>query len=148
MEKKLVVGILAKVAPEALLKVEFLTYFLYSTDIIYSTISFTIGLVGSILLIYSIRNGGKFFRRSQGCYIAGLIIVILCGGWISWILLFISMFIPDVIVMNTAREVRQEERQEQKDLDTKKKQIEDLKRLRDAGIITEEEYKQKLYEIL
>ncbi len=124
-------------------------------NLVYSIIAFVIGLVGSVLLIWSVRKKGKFFRSSQGYYIAGLIIVVISGGWLAWLLLFISMFVPDVIVMNTRSELRREDREEQKQTikddaayEEKKRRIEDLKRMRDNGIISEEEYKQKLFELL
>ncbi|MDE6583560.1 MAG: SHOCT domain-containing protein, partial [Clostridia bacterium] len=108
---------------------------------------------------YAIRKKGRFFRASQGYYVAGFIIIIIMGGTLPWLLIFISMFIPDVIVMNTKSELRQEDRKAEKEqqeevivqeqqYEDKKKQIEDLKRLRDNGIITEEEYKERLFEIL
>lgn len=127
----------------------------FSYTITYSVISFAVGLIGSIFLIYSVRSKGKYFRRSQGLYIAGFIMVVVFGGFLSWILLFISLFIPDVIVMNTRSEVRHEEKMEEKvnrskeqALEVKKKKIEELKALRDSGVITEEEYKEKLFDLL
>ena len=119
-----------------------------SSNVIMSAINFAVSLVGSILLLYAVRQKGKYFRTSQGMFIAGFIIVVLCGGMLPWILLLISFFISDVIVMNTPNEVKREEKQEEKAYEDKKKQIEDLKRLRDAGIISEEEYKKKLFELL
>ncbi len=117
------------------------------------------GILGSVFLIYTIRKKGKYFRVSQGFYVAGFVITIIAGGTLPWILIFISMFIPDVIVMNTNAELRQEDRMNERqqkeetiiveqEYEDKKKQIEDLKRLRDNGIISEEEYKQRLFEIL
>lgn len=124
-------------------------YFLsYSTNIIYVVISFAVGLVGSILLLFSIRQKGKYFRTSHGCYLAGFIIIVICGGYLPWILLFISMFVSDVVVINRPSEVRQEERKEEQAYEEKKRKIEELKQMRDSGLITEEEYKQKLFEIL
>ena len=117
-----------------------------SSNVVISAINFAISLVGSILLLYAVRQKGKYFRTSQGMFIAGFIIVVLCGGMLPWILLLISFFISDVVVINTPNEVKREEKQEEKTYEDKKKQIEDLKRLRDAGIISEEEYKQKLSE--
>lgn len=122
-----------------------------SANIVFSAISFAIGLVGSILLIYSVRQKGKYFRVSQGFYIAGFIIIVICGGWLSWVLLFISMFIPDIVVINDRSELRREEKQEIKEdeaYEQKKKRIEELKKMRDSGVITEEEYKQKLFDLL
>lgn len=136
--------------------IDYIAMFNYSVlNLVYSIISFVVGFVGSALLIWSVRKKGKFFRISQGFYIAGFIIVVISGGWLAWVLLFISMFIPDVIVMNTKSELRREEREEEKQTikndaayEEKKKRIEDLKRMRDNGIISEEEYKQKLFELL
>ena len=145
----LVLSILLMVNPELLQ--EYLNYFYfvgYSTNIIYVVISFAAGLVASIFLFYSVRAKGKYFRTSQGLYFAGFIIIVVCGGMAPWVLLFIAMFIPDIIVMNTKSEVRSEERMENRAMEEKKRKIDELKRLRDEGVITEEEYKQKLFEIL
>ena len=123
----------------------------YSSSIIFTVIELAVGLVGSILLLYSVRQKGKFFRTSQGCYIAGFIIVVICGGYVSWILLFISMFVPDIVVMNRPEEIKKEQKEEvikERAYEEKKKRIEDLKRMRDNGLITEEEYKEKLFELL
>lgn len=145
----LVLSILLMVNPELLQ--EYLDYFYfvgYSTNIIYVVISFAAGLVASIFLFYAVRAKGKYFRTCQGLYFAGFIIIVVCGGMAPWVLLFIAMFIPDIIVMNTKSEVRSEERMENRAMEEKKRKIDELKRLRDEGVITEEEYKQKLFEIL
>ncbi len=148
----LVLSIILIVNREAVQEYLELYYFVsYSTNIVYTIISFIIGLVGSILLIYSVRAKGKYFRRSQGMYLTGFIIIIFFGGFIPWILLFISLFVSDVIVINSRSELREEEKQEIKNdqaYELKKRKIEELKRLRDSGEITEEEYKQKLFELL
>lgn len=127
----------------------------YSTNIYYTVISFAVGIAGSIFLLYAVRKKGKYFRTSQGLYATGFVLIIFFGGWLSWLLLFISMFIPDVIIMNTRSEVRQEQRMEdqqakakEQEYDEKKRKIEELKQLRDSGAITEEEYKQKLFDLL
>ena len=118
-------------------------------NLIYNAIFFAAGLVGSILLIFSVRQKGKYFRASHGCYIAGFIIIVVCGGFLAWILLFISMFVSDVIIINSPREVKQEEKAEYNaSYELKKQKIEELKRLRDEGAISEEEYKQRLFELL
>ena len=154
----LIVSILMVVAPEVLLKyADYVSYFVggyasfAKSDTVYlvlTVLAFAVGVVGSIFLLYAIRKKGKYFRTTQGLYLAGFIIVVVAGGWLAWLLLFISMFIPDVIVMNTPREVRREERQEDKAMEEKKRKIEELQKLRDTGIITEEEYKERLFEIL
>lgn len=123
----------------------------YSTNLIYGIIAFSISFVGSILLFYAVREKGKYFRSSSGVYIAGVIIVILTGGWISWILLLVAAFTPDIIVINDKSDLRRDEKEqvfESKEYAEKKEKIEHLKKLRDEGAISEEEYKEKLFEIL
>lgn len=135
--------------PDVLVWYENLLYLIgYSTSLIYAIFSFAIETVASILLIYSVRNKGKYFRTSQGIFYTGFIIVAFFGGFLAWMLIFIALCVPDVVVMNTPSEVRHEERVESQKLEDKKRKIEELKRIRDEGAITEEEYKQKLFEIL
>ena len=57
--------------------------------------------------------------------------------------------------MNTRSEIRQEQKMEdqqtkaqEQEYEEKKRKIEELKQLRDSGAITEEEYKQKLFDLL
>lgn len=147
----LVLAILMKVDKELLAEVS--AY--YSFNIFYAVFSFAAGVVASVFLLYSVRAKGKYFRTTQGLYIAGFIIVIVCGGTLAWLLLFISMFVPDVVIMNTKSEVKQEEKEQEKEaqkkdqeLEEKKQKIEQLKQLRDSGEITEEEYKKRLFDLL
>ncbi len=81
--------------------------------------------------------------------------MVVCGGWLAWLLLFISAFVPDIVVINDKAELRREAKQEEKEevlrdkaYELKKSKIEELKKLRDSGAITEEEYKEKLFELL
>ena len=123
----------------------------YSTSWIYTIISTIISVAGSIMLLYSIRDKGRYFRASYGVYYIGTIIVIFTSGYIPWILLLISMFIPDVVINNNIYEIRQEQKEyqaENKAYEEKKRKIQELQKLRDEGTITEEEYKEKLFEIL
>jgi len=152
----LVSCIIAKVKPEFLVKYQDYYYiFGFSSNIVYVVISFIAVVVGSILLLYSIRQKGKYFRNSYGVYVAGFVIVVFFGGSVAWLLLFISAFVPDVIIINDKSELRREAKQEEKEeilrdkaYEEKKARIEELKKLRDSGAITEEEYKNKLFELL
>lgn len=126
-----------------------------SGSLIWSLISFAIGVTASIFLLYSIREKGKYFHSSRGLFIAGFIIVVIAGGFLPWLLLFITFFISDVVIINDKTEMKeeikktqQEQKQKEQDFAVKKQKIEDLKKLRDAGVLTEDEYKQKLFEIL
>lgn len=134
---------------------QYFMYFSFSGNIVSSVILFATSVVGSILLLYAVREKGKYYRVSSGAYFSGVIIVIFCGGFISWILLVAAAFQPNVIVMNDENELRKEYKQQQKEeilrdqqYEEKKAKIEELKRLRDCGAITEEEYKEKLFEML
>lgn len=123
----------------------------YSTSWIYTIFSTLVSVAGSVLLFYSIRSKGKYFRASYAYYYIGTIIVIFTSGYIPWILLLIAMFIPDVILNNNIYELRQEQKEydaENKVYEEKKRKIEELQKLRDEGAITEEEYKEKLFELL
>lgn len=152
----LISSIIAIVKPEFLVKYQDYYYVLgYSTNIVYVVITFAIGLAASVLLLYAIRSKGKYFRTSYGIYATGFIIMVICGGWVAWLLLFISAFIPDIVVINDKSELRREAKEEQKEeilrdkaYEAKKAKIEELKKLRDSGAITEEEYKEKLFELL
>lgn len=145
----LVVAIIYAVNKELLQTFIEYDMFTMTYNLVYNAIFFAAGLVGSILLIYSVREKGKYFRNSYKFFLAGFIIIVVCGGFLAWVLLFISMFVSDVIVINSPREVRQEEKSEYNSAyEEKKLKIEELKKLRDEGAITEEEYKQRLFEIL
>ena len=58
------------------------------------------------------------------------------------------MFIPDVIIMNTPVEIRREERTEDRANEEKKRKIEELRKLKEDGVITEEEFNQELMKLL
>ena len=153
----LVLSILLAVYPEVLAQyVDYYYYFLsISTNLIINICVFAVGLIGSILLFYSVREKGRYYRNARAIYVAGVIIVILSGGTLSWVLLLIAAFTPDVIVINDAQEMREQMREEQHEevvrgraYEEKKQKIEELKKLRDNGVITEEEYKERLFELL
>ena len=153
----LIISVLIAVNPEMISKLlaDYVAIQSISINWIYQICVFLAGLIGSIFLLFSIRENGKYFDASRGIYIAGVVIVILVGGLISWILLLIAGFTPNVIIINDRTELREtlkEEKNEEilKDqaYEEKKAKIEDLKRLRDAGVISEEEYKEKLFDLL
>lgn len=149
MIANLVIVILYLVDPEYYVNILGTYLYIISYYSIYFIfVEVVVGIVGSILLIYSVRSKGKYFRVSQKYYIAGLIIIILAGGWIPWILLLISMFIPDIIIINSPSEVRREERAEESANNDKKKKVEELRKLRDEGVITEEEFNKQLMDLL
>ena len=148
MIANLVVAIIYLVDPELYVNLGAYLLIVSYYSIYFVFVEIVAGIIASILLIYSVRKKGKYFRQSQKYYIAGLIIVIFAGGWIPWLLLFISMFIPDIIIINSAAEVRQEERAEDREKEEKRKKVEELRRLKEEGVITEEEFNKKLMDLL
>ena len=123
--------------------------------LVYDIITACLAITGSILLFYCIREKGRFFRGSRRAYIAGIIIVIFAGDFVSWVLILIASFIPDIIINNDREQLRREYQYSQQEeilhsaeYEQKKAKIEELKKLRDAGVITEEEYKEKLFDLL
>ena len=148
MIANLVVAIIYLVDPELYVNLGAYLLIVSYYSIYFVVVEIDAGIIASILLIYSVRKKGKYFRQSQKYYIAGLIIVIFAGGWIPWLLLFISMFIPDIIIINSASEIRQEERAEDREKEEKRKKVEELRRLKEEGVITEEEFNKKLMDLL
>lgn len=148
MIANLVVAIIYLVDPELYVNLGAYLLIVSYYSIYFVFVEIVAGIIASILLIYSVRKKGKYFRQSQKYYIAGLIIVIFAGGWIPWLLLFISMFTPDIIIINSASEIRQEERAEDREKEEKRKKVEELRRLKEEGVITEEEFNKKLMDLL
>ena len=83
-----------------------LQYIFAPSNIIFSAIFFTVGLVGSIFLLYAVREKGKYYRTSYGIFVAGFIIIVFCGSLNSWLLLFISIFFSDIVVINRPQDIR------------------------------------------
>ncbi len=148
MVANLVIAIIYCVDPELYANLGVYLVMISYYSIYFVFVEVVAGIIGSVCLLYAVRNKGKYFRRSQGYYIAGLIIIILAGGWIPWILLLISMFIPDIIIINSPSEIRREERMEDRREEEKKRKIEELRKMKEDGVITEEEFNQKLMELL
>lgn len=148
MVANLIIAIIYLVNPELYAELGVYLVVISYYSIYFVFVEVVAGIIGSICLMCAVRKGGKYFRRSQSYYITGLIIIILAGGWIPWILLLISMFIPDIIVMNTPVEIRREERAEDKENEEKKRKIEELRKLKEEGAITEEEFNNELMKLL
>lgn len=112
-------------------------------------------LLSSILLFYSIANKGKYYSSRTTQYYIGYLLTLFLGSIISFILLIIASCLSDIVVMNSKsdilreqKEERKEELQEQKNLEEKQKQIASLRKLKEQGIITEEEFNERMRDIL
>ena len=105
-------------------------------------------LAVAVLLILAIWQNGKLFTKRYGYYMTALVLSIIINLFsISSILLIISMFISDWVwvkpvqqqddkVVEVKREVIREER------------IAQLRKKRDNGEITEEEFQEQLLNLL
>lgn len=119
---------------------------------------FAFYLCAGILLIYSVRNGGENFYRSQAVFIAGLVLTVLCGPLsISSILLYISLTIKQKITnfdLNKSSENFEVNEKQMCDIkigeraESVKEKLIKIKKLKDSGNISEEEYKKVLIKYL
>ena len=125
-------------------------------SLILTYVPYMIGmLLSSILLFYSIANNGKNFSSRTTQYYIGYLLTLFLGSIISFILLIIASCLSDIVVMNSKsdilreqREERREELKEQESLEEKQKEIAHLRSLKDQGIITEEEFNERMLDLL
>ena len=125
-------------------------------SLILTYVPYMIGmLLSSILLFYSIANKGKNFSSRTTQYYIGYLLTLFLGSIISFILLIIASCLSDIVVMNSKsdilreqREERREELKEQESLEEKQKEIAHLRSLKDQGIITEEEFNERMLDLL
>ena len=111
-------------------------------------------IAATVLLGYSIASKGVFFRQRNGYYMTALIMVLILDTFsISSILLLITLFMSDWVWVKPQDDVYfkpQEKKQEDKPLavDDKAKRIEELRKLKEEGKITEEEFNDALFKLL
>ncbi len=130
----------------------------YSQGAIASLIFDFLGVVGLLvsagLLIYSISNGGRFFRERNTYYMSAVIISFCTSIFtLSSILLLITLFISDIVWVKPIDDVyfgEEEKKPESKEMkaEEKERKIKELRDLRDKGIITEEEFRESLMKLL
>ncbi len=128
-------------------------YSLFS--VIYDFISAAAFLTSAGLLIYAIAGKGEFFRARSAYYYAAITIT-LCLGLVSIpsILLIVTLFMSDMIWVKPHDDVyfghSENIEQQPKGMSDKEKErkIAELRKLKENGIITDEEFKEKLMELL
>lgn len=102
----------------------------------------------AVLLILAIWKNGTLFKQRYGYYMTALMLSIIINLFsISSILLVVTMFISDWVW------VKQTPRPEETVIEVKKEviregRIAELRKKRDAGEITEEEFQEQLLELL
>ena len=103
-------------------------------------------LAVAVLLILAIWKNGKLFRQRYGLYMTALVLSIIINLFsISSILLIVSMFISDWVWVKPT---------DQKEViiditpERKEDKIAKLRKMRDEGQISEEEFQEKLLDLL
>lgn len=101
-------------------------------------------LVSAIFLIYSIADNGKSFQKRYGFYMTSVMIGLILNLFsASTIILIISMFISDI---KWIKEIGDPTLVETKS--DKERKIEELRRLKEEGKITEKEFEDELLKLL
>ena len=109
---------------------------------------------GNALLLVSISGKGKHFEQRHSIFVTGSVLVIITGGTsIYSILLFVALFMKerstDGVIQNPsfiAHEGTQSKTE--KDSSNLREEITQLKKMRDEGVITEEEYQKMLTKLI
>lgn len=101
-------------------------------------------LVCNGLLIYSIAGKGQMFRQRYGFYMSAVIISLILNLLsVATILLIISLFTSDLVWVKPEKENVVTVTPE-----SKEKKIEKLRKLKEEGKISEEEYNDELMKLL
>ncbi len=134
-------------------EVGFSSYEIFS--IVYEALRMAALLVSAGLLIYSISNKGQLFNSRRSYYMAGVIICVCISLFsVPSILLVISLFQSDMVWVKPVDDVyfgeEKKEEKPEKELSDKERErkIANLRKLRDNGDITEEEFKEELLKLL
>lgn len=114
--------------------------------VIYYFIEIFALLTVAVLLSLAIWKNGKYFRKRYGYYMTSLVLSIIISLFsITSILLIVSMFVSDWVWIKPAKE------KEEKIVvikETKEEKIARLRKERDEGKITEEQFQEEIMNIL
>lgn len=107
-------------------------------------------LVASGFLIYSIANKGIYFRQRNGYYMTAVTMTLILNLFsVSSVLLVITLFLSDWVWVRPQDDVyftvEKEEKSETAERDRK---IAELRKLKEEGKITEEEFNEQLFKLL
>lgn len=117
-------------------------------NIIYYFISIFASFAGAGCLIYAIANKGQFFRQRHGYFVTAVIISVCTSFFsVSTVLLLIASWIPDIVWVRPQDDVYFQSEKPKEDT-SKEEKIARLRKLRDDGLITEEEFKEELFKLL
>ena len=103
----------------------------------------------AVLLLLTIWGKGKYYRRRYGYYMTALILSIIVSLFsISSILLIISMFVSDMVWIHPKEEKVGNNGNVVSITDTKEEKIAKLRRKRENGEISEEQFQEELMKLL
>ena len=106
-------------------------------------------IVVAVLLILAIWNKGKHFRARYGYYMTSLVISLIISLFsISSILLIISMFVSDWVWVKPKNDEFENNGKIINISDTREEKIAKLRRKRENGEMTEEEFQQEIMKLL
>lgn len=101
-------------------------------------------MISTGFLIYSIAGGGKYFQKRYGFYMTSVMIGLILNIFsASTIILIISMFISDI---KWIKEIGDPTLVETKS--DKERKIEELRRLKEEGKISDKEFEDELMKLL
>ncbi len=118
--------------------------------LVFDFITIACCLAVAVLLIMAIWKNGKLFRQRYGYYMTALVISIIVNLLsVSSVLLIITMFISDWVWIKPEKEksVKVGDNVEVIN-ETKAEKIARLKKMREEGKISEEEYNEELLKLL
>lgn len=115
--------------------------------LIFYFIDILIQIAIAVMLTYAIWNKGKYFRTRYRYYSISLVLSIVVSLFsVSTILLIISMFMSDWVWINPDKE--EKNGKVVNIADTREEMITKLRRKRENGEISEEEFQQELMKLL
>ena len=94
---------------------------------------------------------GKITKKQNGFLISVIVVSFLCAGLVAFILVICAYNTNSYYVANNKEELKKEEKKQEETLsqfETKKEKIEQLRHLKESGLITEEEFNEKLKELI
>ena len=99
-------------------------------------------IVCTCFLIYSISGNGQLFRKRYGFYLTAVMMALILNLFSpATIILIITMFIPDIVWVKPENNLQNEKSQ-------KEIKIEQLRKAKEEGKITEEEFEKELLKLL
>ncbi len=103
-------------------------------------------------LIYSIAAKGAMFRSRYGFYMAAVVISLILNLFsVATILLIVTLFLSDIVWIKPEKDSTFSSSSSQNQNfsnESKEQKIEKLRKLKEEGKITEEEYNDKLLDLL